>query len=142
MLEKKLYVGYDIWRIRGGQELSEETYSDKADEYCDNKLYGVFKDKNSIKKAIMWEEFFVPEEVYNGSTIFLIAIVYTTGDTFGISYGHLAIADWAATKKEAEEIMEKTEKKSSYQNRIDGYSWNGYFESIEEKYIEEFKIQK
>lgn len=145
-------------------EISESCIRD----YHDGKEWGEWAtdyvhslDKVSRNKDLLnkwnFESHKVPDEVYNATSVYVVVVTYDSGDTFGRSTGHLAIAfvtenaDEAVACKNAileqEEyknehaysFRKKTGKLPTWDNMFrkhpksvrEGYApWNGYFEHI------------
>jgi len=75
---------------------------------------------------------------FDSTEVYVLAVVYSSGDTFGNSSGNLAIVGIYETIEQAREI-----EKSILSNTFDPekyHPWGGYFERIEEIKIEKFGV--
>lgn len=129
----------------------------KWERSYDSSLTKISRNKDLLDKW-NFEAYRVNDEVYNAQNLYVVIVEYSTGDTFGRSDGHLAIAFVTENADEAVEcknaileqdgyeyehaysFREKTDKKPKWDEQFrdhpknvrQGYApWNGYFERIE-----------
>lgn len=122
----------------------------------DSSLKRVSRNKDILDKW-NFQAYQVNDEVYNAHNVYVVVVIYSTGDTFGCSEGHLAIAFVTEDGNEAVEckkaileqdewefenaysFREKTGKTAKWDEHFrehpksvhKGYApWNGYFESV------------
>jgi broad specificity phosphatase PhoE len=98
-------------------------------------------------------------------TVWVVSVKYSTGDTFGSSHGHLAIAGVYATKDEADyvaETIQLTDQESNagkwgrpeakfdeatkarlkaWRQDTQYFPWEGYFESIESVDVGSYEVE-
>lgn len=75
---------------------------------------------------------------YVGKQVSLVVVKYQSGDTFGTSHGNVHFEGCYPTQKHAEAVARKI-RHDSYE----GYApWKGYFERLEEVYIETMTLEE
>jgi hypothetical protein len=119
----KVYLRYED-HTSGGCALSDEEYSNLEDEYVE------FYPRSLHTQAGNWSEEinvdFDPAKLAD-KAVFLVHVRYSTGSTFGHSYGHWEVIGVYATRNEAAAVV-----KSIGDDSYSGYKcWNGYFDSLE-----------
>lgn len=152
MTENKVFLEYEFYR-EGGEALSNEPYSSREDAHItfnprcvhlDDKNYKRFIDSVSVD--------FMPN---HGDTVWSVVVRYTTGNTFGTTYGDYVIigiyddADKASEVcKAIEDDDRKHEKKYgtlklpiNSPNYSGGEAWKGYFERFEHVEVEGLRVK-
>lgn len=76
----------------------------------------------------------------NQKDFFVIAVIYSTGNTFGRSEGHISIVDICESLGDAEEII--TQIKDKKYNEKGYNDWEGYFENLTDVYAEKFTLNQ
>ena len=114
---------------------SDEVYGEWSSEHqCS--VQKISRNRDLLNK---WDftEYKVPSETYDATTLYIVTVTYSSGDTFGSSSGNLAIAYITENSEEAlkvrnglgENINPNPEDPKS---QCGGYAqWDGYFENIE-----------
>lgn len=144
------YLKYET-RCSGGIPESDEPYcclSDEHNEFIPQGLFATRKSANSTFPETIEIDF----EPVVGKVYYLVVVRYTTGSTFGMSYGNWSVigvfenvADAAAVKS----AIQKTDdgKTHTYEcdvptpNDPDHWcNWNGYFERLEEVQVDGFQM--
>lgn len=118
---------------RGGECHSDEPYSLSEPTYIEFKEIQLRKSQDG--------SFFAPDSIevdksyLDESYLFVIRVVYTTGNSFGTTYGSSCVAAIKKTKEEA--IKEKNDIEKEYDEykkgkKVNCYKqWMGYFENLE-----------
>jgi hypothetical protein len=132
----RVYIEYNSYSS-GGERLSDEEWSCRADERTTldvRKLYArepthiFFKDSVEVEPSVL-----ECEEVY------LVVARYTTGDTFGTSYGKFHFYSVRATEEEARKDREAINAPAS---EGDYRPWDGYFEHLEDVEIHRMRLSR
>lgn len=114
---------------------SDEPYGDWGSEHqCS--VQKISRNKDLLKT---WDftEYKVPNDVYNSQNLYIVAVTYSSGDSFGRSSGNLAIAYITESPDEALKVKNDLLKdvnpsEDDPKTQCRGYAeWNGYFEHIE-----------
>ena len=127
----KVFITYDE-SSSGGEDLNpEEEWSSRADRIYDFRLVRASLERTT--KSWYSEEFEIDSEI-RPQDVFVVLVRYSSGDTFGSSYGHGHIEGVYFDKDKAMEVAETIENgtynKKGFNKR--GYTvWEGYFESLE-----------
>jgi hypothetical protein len=153
----ELYFEIDEVCLRNERE--EEQYGRwEKDKACS--LKKVARNKDFLSK---WNftAYKVPDIVYNADSVYVVSVVYSSGDSFGSSSGNFQVAFVTEDPKEAlrakEAIEEDHRIKKTYtkekeykvwsdfrnsEKLVCGkyFSWDGYFENIEEIRIDFLKV--
>lgn len=138
-----LYLCYTEHRSGGEATNPEEEFSSREPEYIEftplscyhfmvsesaflNKLFCEYSNADYRHHKIEFDP-----KGYD--SLYAVIVRYTTGDTFGSTYGAWEVASLVLTRKEAEKIKKDIEKETGdYDPNLKGYHpWNGYFESLE-----------
>ena len=122
-MKNEIFIEYSS-HSTGGDPLSNERWSSRSDQHTEVRWRRACKEHpGGFPETI--EVDFDPIEV---DVVFFIVVRYTTGDTFGTSYGNWEDIGCYKSLKEAREV-----KKSIEDGSYEGYKcWEGYFESLED----------
>ena len=121
----RLYIEYNT-SSEGGHALSDERWSDRSDEHTTVDFIRLHRNPPANRFFYDSIELSHPE-MAKMDKLYLAVVRYTTGDTFGTSYGHWHIVDVAPTYEIASAMLEEALKPS-----VKGYKpWEGYFERFE-----------
>jgi hypothetical protein len=74
-----------------------------------------------------------------GDAVYLVVIKYSTGNTFGRSGGHIALAGAFDSSDKAEQLAEAV-RKSKVAGEYGYLPWVGYFERVEDVSVEKTRI--
>ena len=138
---KELY--FELFTHCEHSERSDEEFGDWQASYSTH-FGNVSRDKDFLHKW-NFEACKVPDEVYNSSSVFVIWVEHSDGDTFGHSTGHGQLAYATENPEEALEIKGKILKGElewiNTQKSLCSYPyWDGYFNSIEDVHVEFTKV--
>lgn len=139
--------------------LETETVSD----YWDGEPYGNWSTAYSYRRVtatlggggqIGWnsERVEVKDSVKELTPLWVVVVVYSSGDTFGHSTGNATVAAVCYSEEDAQAVEaairdDYQNRHSSFANIIVGeyeiypYSWKGYFESLERIVIEKVRVE-
>lgn len=160
MTHQKLYIRYEETST-GGDRLSCEPYSDREPEYRTFEILGAYRNGEA---DIGTDEFTVNFDLTKVSRVFAVVVRYSTGDTFGHSYGHHYFEGIYKSEDEAIKIAESIKAYDRYndKNRKDKSEywqykelkklsskpcdyvylpWAGYFERLEDVELHELSLQ-
>jgi hypothetical protein len=129
------------------QSIYVETKSTCTHDYHDGKRFGDWEktysnkvEKISRNKDLLnkwnFEEYKVPDETYAASTLYLVVVTYSSGDSFGRSEGNTSVAYITENSGEALEIRDminvgKKPSKDDQKYQHGGYApWDGHFERV------------
>lgn len=140
-----MYVHYTYTEchVSGGEaEDSSDRWSSRTDAYYEWTLKDVYITApvhtpyhSSAPVGSFIDGKWVDGELEEKGEAFVIIVRYSTGDTFGISYGHGTVACVCTDGKSANAAVEAIERGEIPENR--GYAaWQGYFERIESVHCE------
>lgn len=129
----KLYLVYDS-NISGGEVspgYSDVSYPPHEPEYVS------FRPLYLLRKRPSWsEEISVEFDPSKLNKVYLVTVRYTTGSSFGVSYGHWEVISAYKSYNKAEKVRDSI--------RDDTYKghkpWVGYFESLEDVEIRPIDI--
>jgi hypothetical protein len=162
-VKQEVYVIYDEVST-GGEPESDSKYCNYTDEYTDFSVKGVFIGEN--QGSIYTETCKVDFDPDKVSDVYVVYGIYSTGDTFGSSYGkgHIVGVYDSYTKAKqivtlVREIYKLYEENANYKDKLAEWAalhrmkvkdvyistigpWHGYFESLEDVKIEVFPIKK
>jgi len=79
---------------------------------------------------------FDPKEA---GVVWVVVVRYTTGDSFGTTYGEWHVESAYETIDEANEIKKKIEE-GEYKSGLGYTPWVGYFESLEGVHVERMVV--
>jgi len=131
------------------KELHVEIKSSCVYDECEGVQFGSWEKKfdetvvkisrdYKILNRFVFSSYKVPDEVYNATYVYIVAVTYSSGDTFGSSSGNTAIAfitenpEEALKAKDAVECNWSKPEWSKHPKNVAQYpSWTGYFESVE-----------
>lgn len=126
-------------------EYSDEPYGDWSADY-DFDVNGVSLEKPNSS----YEQFQTCFDVQNGDTVYVLSMIYSTGDSFGRSSGNgealWVFKDFEVAKKAAQAIKDQEDKYSvSFLNENGEKATmsnpgSGYFECVEDIRLESFII--
>lgn len=129
-----LYLTYQEYET-GGEPLSDDDWCDYADAYITWNLLDCYKEKPD--NYFTTETVQVPFDVVVDKPIYVVYVRYTTGCTFGTTYGSWYIVETFDNIEDA-----KTLNDSIDNDTYDGYKpWKGYFERFESCGIEVMFVQ-
>ena len=117
----------------GGERESDEPYSNRAPCYISTTFTSI------SLNAPKWESYKTiqaPRELANYSTLYLVVVKYSDGDTFGTTYGYTELWSLHASMKEAEQAVEELPASNGYK------AWTGYFARLEDIIIEPLTLSK
>lgn len=137
-------------------ELFIETSRDTVRDYHSGEQWGEWEtiynsriDKVSRNKDLLhkwsFEAFKVPQSTYDADKVYVVVVTYSSGDTFGCSYGNIAIAfvtedaDEAIKAKKAVET-DWSDKWRDHPKGVGYAPWNGYFEGVQSVEIQMFNV--
>lgn len=114
---------------------SGEAYGGWEQQYS----YNIKKISRNEKLLSKWDftEYKVPNITLQSPTLYLVAVTYTTGDSFGRSLGNISIAYITEDSGEALKVMDDLNlginpPKKDPKTQNGGYAiWDGYFERVE-----------
>ena len=110
-----------------------EDDSDSRDTYIDVTFLNVYRAMGP-DAPFFYSSAIVDRKTHESEEVCLVVVRYTTGDTFGTTHGAWAIEGIYSTPTEADKVVQKIQQKT-----YSGYKpWEGYFERLEEVYIESF----
>lgn len=128
-----LYLEYDEFS-EGGEPLDDGEWCSYSDTIITWTLGKVFLNKKNA--AWCRSEQKADFDVKKGDTVYVVVVKYSTGNTFGSSYGNGYIEGVYQYKGQASKVMEDIY--GNRYNKLGKYPpWIGYFESLEEVLIEE-----
>lgn len=143
----------------------ENTYSEYREpeqfgsweSHQNTEIVGVTLEENGVAylrngALIDVENFSVPlktdeGEVKAGTPVYVVVVNYSSGNTFGRSYGHKAFVDVLINRKEAEQLANYISEHTSrfdyaHVSKYVGYtSWLGYFEIVDYVDVEVFELR-
>lgn len=126
----KYYLSYNECSTGGeiceGQE--GESFPDREPTYYTFTPKQLFK--GNPNGHWLAEEIESEEEFKDGQGVFLAWIKYSSGDTFGCSYGHKHIVGVYSSSERASKALKEELHGSGYK------PWEGYFESLESTEID------
>jgi hypothetical protein len=119
----RLYFIYDEHRSGGESLEPDNRWSSHADINIEVKFHEFYR--NPPTHRFFYDSKEVSEEIYNASRAYLAVVRYSTGSTFGNTYGAWHIVGIALTREDAEKMLkEAVEDEGGYK------PWVGYFESL------------
>lgn len=131
-----LYVEYDeeVSSVISDTQGEDGPYSGFREDVYD---YSIGSVKINKPKSYQYEEMILQtNDTVLPSTVYVVIVRYSTGDTFSHSSGRGTIEGVYETEGEANKI-----KNAINTDQYKGYaSWKGYFESLEDCYVEAFEI--
>lgn len=128
-----LYLEYDEYSS-GGDALDDSEWPNYSDINITWTLGKVFLNKEKAPWIRREEDTTFP--VKHGDIVYVLLVQYSSGNTFGSSYGNTCIEGIYPSYDAAELVSESIKNKSYH-----GYMpWDGYFESLEDVIIEVRKI--
>ena len=147
-----VWVTYKEKHISGGEAESNEAYSNRSPEYRDFILDSV--ELTSPERGFYFQECGVSFEPNAGKRVYVVVVRYSSGDTFGSSYGHGHIEGVYDSINVAEAIK-RLICSSGISNREvyaklkdievsdinDYWPWTGYFEVLQEVEIHRMNIR-
>lgn len=119
----RLYLVYDENRSGGAAHDPNDRWTNHEPTYIDVKFHEFYRQPPTHR--FFYDSIMVDEETFNADRAYLAVVRYSTGDTFGSTYGAFYIVGATATRKEATTMLEEALKGSGYK------PWEGYFESLE-----------
>lgn len=142
-----VWVSWEYTHCSGGDICDgeeDEDYPQRETEYKDHKVHGVFMDDSDSRG---WsrhnEREAVTFEPVTGAEVFVVAVTYGDGDSFGSSSGNVQIVGVYDDEEIADAIAKNIRADDSNSDRYGnvkkgkkehytGYkAWTGYFESLE-----------
>jgi hypothetical protein len=134
-MNHKVYLSYHSSCSGGGicEGEENESFPNQEDEFNEYTILGVYTKPGNWHEEV--DVSFDPAE-FIGKQLYIVSVTYTTGDTFGTSYGHVAIKGVFTNQEEAENLCT-----SINDGTYKGYAeWDGYFESLESVKFESFQL--
>lgn len=83
----------------------------------------------------------VDVETEVGDSLWVVSVIYSTGDTFGTSYGHGTVV-CACKDQESAQYIERQINQGEKPEMITSAPWCGYFERVQEVCLEDKKVLK
>lgn len=123
--EYNVFVTYEESRS-GGEPDSDEKWCSYSDVHVDYRITGAFKNKTS---SSWYQESFYLENL-NLVDVYIVLVRYSSGDTFGRSFGNGHIVGVYGTQDEAQLIVDQIEA-NTYTGQNGYVPWKGYFERFE-----------
>lgn len=139
----KLFYTYREEHISGGEPLSDEEWCSYSDSHYSWRLQDV-----SVKapKSTPYNGFvevgkligdkWKAEEASVGDDVWVVVVQYSTGSTFGRSFGHGTVACICKNEDDAIDIKNAINSGWSGPGSVHFATWQGYFEDIESVYLE------
>lgn len=112
--------------ICAGQENDE--WPDHNPVYYTSEMKKLVRDRELLS-GWKCEEFEVTEDLYNRSSLYLVVVRHSDGDTFGSSHGHSEFIGLFGSSKEALHVKKAIE--SGDYRKGEYLPWNGYFNRLE-----------
>jgi len=128
-----LYVSYEEDRL-GGKQVDKWEWDPT---YTNFRIIGVYS-KNP--HSCYTEEIEVPFDIKKQEFVYVVVVRYTTGSTFGESYGEGCIVGCYGTIQEANSMKESIE--TGKYNGPKLTVWTRYFEKLESVGVHTYKIDK
>jgi len=131
-MKNEIFIEYKSYST-GGELLSDETWGDREDQHTSVNWIKAHKEHfGGILETVE-----VDFDILEVSIVFFVVVRYTTGDTFGTSYGNWEKIGCFDNIKEAREVKKSIEDGSygEYQ------SWIGFFEALEEVEINILELE-
>ena len=108
----------------------------EGDEDKDHKINYV-----SLHRSLRSDTVEVDFDPTPGDDVFVVAVTYSTGSTFGQSFGEIEIVDVCETRAAANELT-KFINDGTYGKDENGYvPWEGYFENLETADVHKFSLE-
>lgn len=145
------------------KELMISLEIDTVSDYWDGETYGDWSTQYSYRSAtatlggggqLGWhsERVDVKDSVEELTPLWLVVVVYSSGNSFGNSSGNATVAAVCYSEEEAQAVeaainTDYRENYNSFENIVVGdyeiypYSWKGYFESLEHITIEKVRVE-
>ncbi len=148
----RVWVNWEYTHCSGGEIVEGQEdydYPNTEDEYKDHEVHGVYS--TDAKDERGWsrynESIDVEFEPVPGAEVFLVVVTYSSGSTFGNSYGNVTVVGCYEEEAQADSIASdiladdtdvdvdrayRRSLKRSKKERFTGYkAWTGYFEGLE-----------
>lgn len=144
MEKNKVYLKYKSFSTGGGY-LSDGPYAERDPDYASYEFISL-SDKDC---GIYGEPIDVDFELIPNMKLYLLVVRYTTGDSFGTSYGNACFEGVYQTLDEVNVVADLINKDTSkYRKYIENKKrteyvripWDGYFERLEDIEIHEFTL--
>ena len=138
--EYRLYIDYES-SARGGDPKDDSHWPDYTDKHIDVKFIRFHREPPKTK--FFYDSIIVPEELLSKDKLYLCVVRYSSGDTFGNSFGKWAIVGVTASYKEAELLLEEAIKPSLPRKkglRPSYKPWEGCFERLEKTEIHTLEV--
>lgn len=129
--EWEVYVPYEETR-EGGEPESDEEFSCRSPEYRNITFSYVYERKTDFFAERITLDF----DPTKREEIILVVVIYSSGDTFGTTYGNFEIVKGCSTLEEAKKLKSLIENDKYKTNETNYLPWKGYFESLEAVHIE------
>ena len=134
-MAEKLYYTYNEIHVSGGDDVSDEEWSDRTHAYYSWSLEDVSADKPPIPLhsaafvgAIVngeWKE----RPAKAGDDVWVVVVIYGDGDTFGSSSGHGTVACICVDGESAVAAQKKIQE--GWEGPNDYAIWKGYFADLQ-----------
>ena len=139
--------------VREGQE--DDAYPNHEPEHKDHTVHGAFTTDESQGRHCYNERMDVDFEPVSGEEVFVVAVTYGSGSTFGSSYGNVCIVDVFKDEAHADSVAKDIrydddndlepygDAKLAKKQRFTGYkAWAGYFESLGGVEVHRFRLDE
>lgn len=115
-------------KVTGGEAKNpEKKFSDRFPRYERTEFLSV---SNAPSKDVKFYEFFNSKnDITKEKEVYIIAVIYSDGDTFGTYHGNVQIWSVHSSLEEAEKEMTDIPESKEWK------AWEGYFSSLEEMKI-------
>jgi hypothetical protein len=138
MVTNKLYYTYTE-HSTGGEVLSDERWSSRAPTYITWQLKDVFT--KEPKHTPYYDEITVKgvDDIKNVEYFYFVIARYSDGDTFGQSEGHCTVVNVLTDGEEAYALAQRVNEGKDTEKDFAPQCykcWNGYFQSLEECFVE------
>ena len=134
----RLYIEYNT-SSEGGHALSDERWSDRSDEHTTVDFIRLHRNPPSHRFFYDSIELSHPEMAALDK-LYLAVVRYTTGDTFGTSYGRWHIVGIAPKYEIAAAMLEEALKPADKGDYKNYKPWEGYFERFEDTEIHTLEV--
>jgi len=130
-----VWVKCDLAWSTGGECLTDEEFSDRADEQRHYEVGDWFL--TAKPKEFHYDPVPVPDWDPEAKVIYAVVVHYSTGDTFGRIEGcidlPIAFVSYEEAQRVAKELQADSKKDETFVDSKYGFfkSWTGYFESLD-----------
>jgi hypothetical protein len=154
-----VWVSWEYTSISGGgicEGQEDCAYPNRDPEYKEHEVYGVFRGDDARGWSRYSDRVDVSFDPHNETEVFVVIVTYSSGSTFGSTYGNVSIVgiyndsdeadaianDIRADDRDADQDYRRSLKKTR-KERFTGYkAWTGYFERFEGVEVHRFKLDE